>query len=64
MDLTVKTKIVQSQNSNTQYITVPASLVKDSQYPFSSSQNVEIRIIIGENKLEIVKIDEKKMSEK
>lgn len=64
MVLTVKTKIVQSQNSNTQYITVPASLVKDSQYPFSSSQNVEIRIIIGENKLEIVKIDEKKMSEK
>lgn len=54
MVLKTDTKIIQSQNSSTQYITIPAAVVKDSQYPFSANQVVEIRIVVGARKLEIV----------
>jgi len=58
MVLQAKSKILQSQNSSTQYLTIPAALVKDSQYPFSANEEVEIRIILGSNKLEVVSFKE------
>lgn len=57
MVLQAKSKIIQSQNSNTQYLTIPAALVKDSQYPFSSNQVVTIKII-NSRKLEVVVNDD------
>ena len=39
-----KTKIIQSQHARTQYITIPAVMVADSQYPFNGSEEVEITI--------------------
>lgn len=47
------TKVIQSPNSRTQYVTIPADIVKDSQYPFSANQDVEVRIIPGLGKIEI-----------
>ena len=54
MVLKAITKITQSANSRTQYVTIPADLVKDSQYPFSANEEVEIRVILGQRKLELV----------
>ena len=53
MVLKVQSKVIKSPNSNTQYITIPADLVKDSQYPFRGNEFVEIRIVVGKKKLEI-----------
>ena len=53
MVLQAITKLIQSPNSSTQYVTIPADIVKDSQYPFSANQNVEIKIVPGSKKIEI-----------
>jgi hypothetical protein len=44
MVLEEETKIIQSKNAHTQYITIPASIVRDSQYPFKA--NEKVRVII------------------
>jgi len=49
MVLKGKTKIIQSRHAKTQYVTIPAMMVADSQYPFNSSEEVEI-IVDPENK--------------
>lgn len=54
MVLKAVTKIIQSPNSNTQYLAIPADMVKDSQYPFSPSEEVEICIIPGAKKVELI----------
>jgi len=42
MGLLKKTKIVGMKNAFTQYITVPSSMVQDSQYSFKNGENVNI----------------------
>jgi hypothetical protein len=54
MVLNIKTKVLQSPNSRTQYITIPAAMVTDSQYPLKPDQEVEIIVNKEEDKLEIV----------
>lgn len=44
MGLKKWTKIVQAKNADTQYVTIPASIVHDSQYPFKDGGTVEITI--------------------
>jgi hypothetical protein len=39
-----ETKIVQSRNAHTQYIVIPAVMVRDSQYPFKADERVRITI--------------------
>ena len=53
MVLKTKTKIIQNRNAKTQYITIPASIASDSQYPFTAGQEVEIIIYPSESKIEI-----------
>jgi hypothetical protein len=57
MVLRAATKLIQSPNSSTQYVTIPADIVKDSQYPFLANQDVEIRIVPGSRKIEITACD-------
>lgn len=42
MVLEEETKIVQSRNAYTQYIVIPAAMVRDSQYPFRSGERVRL----------------------
>lgn len=53
MVLKAKTKIIQNRNAKTQYVTIPASIASDSQYPFTAGQEVEIIINPSETKIEI-----------
>jgi len=56
MVLRAVTKIIQSPNSSTQYLTIPADVVKDSQYPFSANEEVEIHVIPEAEKIELVRV--------
>ncbi|MBA7501451.1 hypothetical protein ES706_00021 [subsurface metagenome] len=58
MALKHKTKIKQSKNAYTQYLVIPSSLVRDSQYPFTEEEDVEIIVDPKEKKI-IVKSVEK-----
>lgn len=44
MVLEEETKIVQSRNAYTQYLVIPAAMVRDSQYPFRADERVRITI--------------------
>jgi hypothetical protein len=44
MVLEEETNIVQSKNAYTQYLTIPSSLVRDSQYPFKNGDKVKITV--------------------
>lgn len=44
MGLEKMTKIVQAKNAFTQYVTIPASVVQDSQYPFKDGGVVKLTI--------------------
>lgn len=44
MVLEEETTIVQSRNAYTQYIVIPAVMVRDSQYPFKAGERVRILI--------------------
>jgi hypothetical protein len=51
MVVKAKARIVQSRNSRTQYITIPADMVTDSQYPFKAGEAVEIEVVPGTKRL-------------
>jgi hypothetical protein len=51
MVVKVRTKILQSRNSRTQYITIPADMVTDSQYPFRAGETVEVEVVQGAKRL-------------
>jgi hypothetical protein len=51
MALKHKTKIKQSKNAYTQYLVIPSSLVRDSQYPFIEDDEVEIVVDPKEKKI-------------
>jgi hypothetical protein len=53
MVLKERTKILQSVNANTQYITIPSAIVRDSQYPFRAKDEVEIEVAPAEKKLTV-----------
>lgn len=55
MVLEEETKIVQSRNAYTQYIVIPAAMVRDSQYPFEKNEKVKIIVIPEEEKIVIMK---------
>jgi hypothetical protein len=61
--LAIKTKVIQSRASYTQYITIPSAMVRDSQYPFKSQQEVEIVVFPQEGKLEVRPLGNKSKSE-
>jgi len=44
MVLEEETKIAQSRNAHTQYIVIPAAIVRDSQYPFKADEKVRITV--------------------
>jgi|YelNatPaOPRAMG01_1025707.scaffolds.fasta_scaffold553551_1 hypothetical protein len=44
MVLEEETKILQSRNAHTQYIVIPAAMVRDSQYPFKADERVRITV--------------------
>jgi hypothetical protein len=44
MVLKVKGKILKNPGANTQYITIPADMVLDSQYPFKPNGAIELEI--------------------
>ena len=54
MVLKGKTKVIQSSHARTQYVTIPATIVSDSQYPFTASQEVEIIVDPEKGKIEII----------
>ena len=51
--LKVRTRILQSRNAKTQYVTIPADMVADSQYPFKAGDIVEVEIIPGARRLTV-----------
>ena len=42
--LKVETKILENERAKTQYITIPARVAQDSQYPFKANDVVELEI--------------------
>lgn len=56
MVLKGKVKIIQSRHARTQYITIPAMMVADSQYPFNGSEEVEITVDPENKRISIVAI--------
>lgn len=50
MVLKEKTRISQSPNACTQYVTIPSAMVRDSQYPFKKDEEVKI-IVDPEHKI-------------
>ena len=44
MGLEKESKIIQSKNAHTQYVTIPAIIVQDSQYPFRDGGKVKINV--------------------
>ena len=44
MVLKGRTRITRSKTSYTQYVTIPAAIVKDSQYPFKAGEEVYIEV--------------------
>jgi hypothetical protein len=44
MVLEEETKVLQSRNAHTQYIVIPAAMVRDSQYPFKADERVRITV--------------------
>ena len=60
MALKQRTRILQSINAATQYITIPSAIVKDSQYPFHANDEVEIEIVPSERKLIVCLVEKAK----
>jgi len=44
MVLEVRSRIIQAKNAMTQYITIPSTMVADSQYPFRGIGKVKIMV--------------------
>jgi antitoxin component of MazEF toxin-antitoxin module len=44
MVLKAKTRIAKNKNSSTLYLTIPAELAKDSQFPFHEGEEVELQV--------------------
>jgi len=63
MVLKTKTRILQNRDAKTQYITIPATVTSDSQYPFTAGQEVEIIINPYDSKIEITYVPIQKKSE-
>lgn len=53
MVLNAKSKLIRSPNSHTHYLTVPAAMVRDSQYPFRDGEEVELVVVPNLRKIEI-----------
>jgi hypothetical protein len=47
----VETRILENREARTQYITIPARMVQDSQYPFKANDTVELEIQSEEKRL-------------
>jgi len=51
LTLKVETRILENKQAKTQYITIPARVVQDSQYPFKANDTVELEIEPQEKRL-------------
>lgn len=49
--LKVESKILENKQAKTQYITIPARVAQDSQYPFKANDTVELEIDPQEKRL-------------
>jgi len=49
--LKVESRILENRQAKTQYITIPARVVQDSQYPFKANDTVELEIEPQEKRL-------------
>jgi len=49
--LKVESRILENRQAKTQYITIPARIVQDSQYPFKANDTVELEIEPQEKRL-------------
>lgn len=58
MVLEEETKLVKSPNAYTQYLIIPAAVVRDSQYPFKEGGKVRIRVDPEKKLLIITKADD------
>ena len=47
----VESKILENKEAKTQYLTIPARMVQDSQYPFKANDTVELEVQYEEKKL-------------
>jgi hypothetical protein len=47
----VESRILENKEARTQYITIPARMVQDSQYPFKANDTVELEIQSEEKRL-------------
>ena len=52
----VESRILENREAKTQYITIPARMVQDSQYPFKANDTVELEIQYEEKKSEEKKL--------
>lgn len=62
----METKITQNKNIQTQYVTIPASIIRASRYPFKVNKKVKIitnpyhkNIIIASDKGPIINVSSK-----
>jgi hypothetical protein len=51
LTLKIEAKILENKRAKTQYITIPAQVARDSQYPFKKNDVVELEIDPQEKKL-------------
>jgi len=51
MTLKLETRILKNPQAETQYITIPARITQDSQYPFKPNDLVELEIDPQEKRL-------------
>jgi len=58
MVLKCKSKINKSTLGHTQYLTIPAAIVKDSQYPFEEGDRVIIIIDVKSQRLVVEKLED------
>jgi len=57
MVLEVHSSVIQAKNAMTQYITIPSSMVADSQYPFRGVGKVKIMVEPKTGIMTIIKND-------
>lgn len=57
MVLQMKVKLAQSKKAYTQYISIPADIVRDSQYPFKGNEELNLTIEPAQNMI-IISRDE------
>jgi len=64
MVLKAKSRILKNPDANTQYVTIPASMTLDSQYPFKPNDTVELEIDEKKETLTVRRLPQASVSKK